>query len=96
MKKDGGRFREAIGVPVWHRLSMILFFKISNLSENFVMCSFGLVLNTDALCVVRCIHVRELLEVRLSVTPISESISEGDKGARGTYELTRVSVFFRA
>ena len=60
------------------------------------MCSFGLVLNTDALCVVRCIHVRELLEVRLSVTPISESISEGDKGARGTYELTRVSVFFRA
>ena len=33
-------------------------------------------------CVGRCTHVRQLLEVRLSVTPISESISEGDKGGR--------------
>ena len=40
--------------------------------------------------------MRELLEARLSVTPISESISEGDKGGGGTYELTRVSVSFRA
>ena len=47
-------------------------------------------------CVGRCTHVRELLEVRLSVTPISESISEQDKGGAGIYELTRVSVSFRA
>ena len=49
-------------------------------------------------CVGKCTtHVRELLEVRLSVTPISESISEQDKGGTaGTYELTRVSVSFRA
>ena len=33
-------------------------------------------------CVGRCTHVRQLLEVRLSVTPISESISERDKGGR--------------
>ena len=58
------------------------YFLISQICPRIFSCVLLDMCSIHMYCEGRCTDVRELLEVRLSVTPISESISEGDKRGR--------------